>query len=88
MTSSVRPSRVTYLVTSSSVGGAEQQVRALALEFARRGWVVGVISMLPLEPFLLELRELGVAWRRSACQGAFGPTGPAPARAAAPALAA
>jgi glycosyltransferase involved in cell wall biosynthesis len=55
-----RPERVAFLITSSSGGGAEQQVRALALAFRRRGWEVGVISMLPLEPFLMDLRGEGI----------------------------
>jgi glycosyltransferase involved in cell wall biosynthesis len=55
-----RPNRVAFLITSSSGGGAEQQVRALALAFRRRGWDVGVISMLPLEPFLMDLHGEGI----------------------------
>ena len=53
--------RLTFVSTSSSGGGAEQQVRALALAFRRRGWRVGVISMLPLEPLFSELRSEDIA---------------------------
>jgi len=55
-----RRPRVVYLVTSSGVGGAEQQVRSLALTFRRRGWNVGLVSMLPMEPFLAELGVDGI----------------------------
>ena len=49
-----------YLVTSSGMGGAEQEVCHLAQEFQRRDWDVGVISMLPLEPPIADLAASGV----------------------------
>jgi glycosyltransferase involved in cell wall biosynthesis len=55
-----RPYRVVYLITASGMGGAEQQVRHLALAFQQRGWDVGVISMLPLEPPMSELEGRGI----------------------------
>ena len=55
-----RAPRVTFLITASGVGGAEQQVRDLATQFRQRGWDVGVISMMPLEPLLGDLRQLDV----------------------------
>ena len=58
MTAEGRPQHVMYLVTSSGVGGAERQVRDLALEFRRRGWTVTVVSMLPLEPTIADLAPL------------------------------
>jgi len=54
------PPRIVYLITSSGMGGAERQVRNLALGFRRRGWDVGVISMLPLEPPLSDLADHGI----------------------------
>lgn len=42
------------------MGGAQQQVRHLALAFQERGWDVSVISMLPLEQPLSELRSHGI----------------------------
>ena len=49
--------RVVYLITSSGGwwGGAERQVRYLAETFRRRGWDVGIVSMLPSERSLAEL---------------------------------
>ena len=49
-----------YLVTSSGVGGAERQVRDLAIEFRRRNWTVTVVSMLPLEATLANLSSDGI----------------------------
>jgi len=43
------------------MGGAEREVAHLAVEFQRRGWEVAVISMLPLEPPISDLTDLGVA---------------------------
>jgi glycosyltransferase involved in cell wall biosynthesis len=52
--------RVAYLITSSGLGGAEMEVFHLAGAFRRRGWEVAVISMLPLEPPISNLRATGV----------------------------
>jgi glycosyltransferase involved in cell wall biosynthesis len=60
LTSSGHRPRLAFLITSSGAGGAEQQVRALAIAFRGRGWDVAVLSMLPLEPLLLELADYGV----------------------------
>lgn len=54
------PRRVAYVVTSTTVGGAERQVYELAAAFRRRHWGVGVVSMLPLHEQFLPLREQGV----------------------------
>lgn len=54
------PDRIVYLATTSGLGGAEQQVRALAQQFKRRGADVGVISMLPLEPLFADLEADGI----------------------------
>jgi glycosyltransferase involved in cell wall biosynthesis len=59
MSERVQP-HVMYLVTSSGVGGAERQVRDLALAFQHRGWRVTVVSMLPLEPMIGDLAALGI----------------------------
>ena len=52
--------RVAYVITSSGMGGAEQEVCHLAEEFRRRGWAVAVISMLALEAPVADLTALGV----------------------------
>lgn len=52
--------RVAYLITSSGLGGAELEVRDLALAFRRRGWDAGVISMLELGPPFTELGSAGI----------------------------
>ena len=52
--------RVLYVITSSGMGGAEQEVCHLAEEFHRRGWTVAVVSMLPLESPVADLAERGV----------------------------
>ncbi len=52
--------RVAYVITSSGMGGAEQEVCHLAGEFRRRGWAVAVISMLALEAPVADLAALGV----------------------------
>ncbi len=61
LTREARQPRVAYLVTSSGMGGAEREVCHLAEEFHRRGWDVAVISMLPLEPPVSDLRAIGLA---------------------------
>lgn len=58
-----RPRRIVFLITSSGMGGAERQVRLLAPALHRRGWRVGVISMLPLEAPIAELPGLGIPTR-------------------------
>lgn len=54
------PGRVTYLVTSSSTGGAQRQVHDLALAMQARGWEVSVVSMLPVEQQFADLPAAGV----------------------------
>ena len=53
---------VVYLITSSGAwwGGAERQVHHLARTFARRGWDVGVVTMMPMDSSLRELMADGV----------------------------
>ncbi len=52
--------RVTYLITSSGVAGAEKQVHDMAVAMHRRGWQVHAISMLPLDAAFDDLPELGI----------------------------
>jgi glycosyltransferase involved in cell wall biosynthesis len=52
---------VTYLTTGLELGGAERQLTQLACGFARRGWRVQVVSMLPADsPLVIQLKEAGV----------------------------
>ena len=41
-----RPPRLTYVITSLGLGGAQQQVASLARRFTERGWDVDVVSLL------------------------------------------
>jgi glycosyltransferase involved in cell wall biosynthesis len=52
--------RVLFVITSLDYGGAETQLRDLALVFARRGIVVGVVSMLPPVAYQDELAKTGI----------------------------
>lgn len=58
-TPSRRP-RVTYLVTTSAVAGAERQVHDLALAMQDRGWDVAVISLLPKGAAFADLPDRGI----------------------------
>jgi glycosyltransferase involved in cell wall biosynthesis len=51
---------VTYLVTSSSVAGAQRQVHDLALGIHERGWDTRIISMLPLDEAFADLPARGI----------------------------
>lgn len=64
-----RPCRVAYLTTSASVGGAEHQLRHLALVLKQRGCDVRVMSMLPLEPTLSEFGSPGIRTATRALRG-------------------
>jgi glycosyltransferase involved in cell wall biosynthesis len=52
--------RVALLVTSLDRGGAEIQVALLAVELARRGYTVAVISLVAPTAFTVELMDAGV----------------------------
>ena len=52
--------RVTYLITASGVGGAEVQVRELAMAMKSRGWQTNAISMLPLGEVFADLPDAGI----------------------------
>jgi glycosyltransferase involved in cell wall biosynthesis len=52
--------RVLFVITDLDYGGAETQLRDLVLVFARRGIVVGVVSMLPPVAYRDELTNAGV----------------------------
>ncbi len=52
--------RIALVSTSLDRGGAETQVVALALELARRGYRVAVVSLIAPSAFTVELREAGV----------------------------
>jgi len=51
---------VVFLVTNLDRGGAETQLVRIALSLKRRGWKVGIITMLPSSEFLDEIREAGI----------------------------
>jgi len=55
-----RRPRITYLVTTSWTGGAERQVRDLALRMQQAGWDVTAVSMLPLGDSFGALRSHGI----------------------------
>lgn len=52
--------RITFLVTTLTRGGAENQVRLLARGLARRGWDVQVVAMARPSAYEDELRDAGV----------------------------
>lgn len=52
--------RVALLTTSLDRGGAETQVASLAVELARRGYKVAVVSLLAPSAFTVELMDAGV----------------------------
>ncbi|GAA6743873.1 glycosyltransferase [Thermus antranikianii] len=52
--------RILFLVTGLGRGGAETQVFLLASGLKGRGWEVRVVSMVPPEDFVDELRERGI----------------------------
>jgi glycosyltransferase involved in cell wall biosynthesis len=52
--------RVTYLITSSSVAGAQRQVHDVAVALLRRGWAPEIISMLPRDAAFSDLPALGI----------------------------
>lgn len=51
---------VAFLVTGSGLGGAEFEVRHLALSLKQRGWAVGVISMQAIGAPFNDLEEQGI----------------------------
>jgi glycosyltransferase involved in cell wall biosynthesis len=52
--------RVLFVITDLDFGGAETQVRDLALEFSTRGMSVGVVSMLPPVAYRGDLTDAGI----------------------------
>jgi glycosyltransferase involved in cell wall biosynthesis len=52
--------RLLFVITSLIYGGAEAQLVALALGFARAGWQVRVVCMTPLGPRAQDLQSAGV----------------------------
>lgn len=53
--------RIAFVSTGLNYGGAETQLVRLAVALQKRGWQVGVISMLPPGAFTEELAEAGIA---------------------------
>src|SRR5205823_738050 len=53
--------RIVFLTTGLNYGGGEAQVVQLATRLNRRGWKVGVVSMLPPKAYAQELASAGVA---------------------------
>ena len=49
-----------FLTTSLERGGAETQLVRLATTLRRRGWQVGILTMLPSSAFLEDVREAGI----------------------------
>ena len=57
---SARPLDIVFLTTSLCRAGAETQMVRIATALQRRGWKVGVITMLPSTAFLEELKGAGI----------------------------
>jgi glycosyltransferase involved in cell wall biosynthesis len=55
-----RDPRIAFLITSSGVGGAEHQVRDLALGLRSRGMEVAAVSMLPIDSSFEALMMSGI----------------------------
>ena len=51
---------VAFLIPNLGHGGAETQLVRIALSLRRRGWEVGIITILPSSGFLDEIREAGI----------------------------
>jgi len=54
------PKRVLYVITGLNWGGAEAQVVALAQGFKRRGWEVGLVSLLEAVAYVDTLEREGI----------------------------
>lgn len=54
--------RISFILTSLSFAGAQTQVLALAKTLKKRGWDVGVISMMTPEALTDQLDEAGIVW--------------------------
>ena len=52
--------KITYLTTGLARAGAEMQLLLLCEKFVKAGWEVSVISLLPPEAFVTELKQLGI----------------------------
>jgi glycosyltransferase involved in cell wall biosynthesis len=55
--------RIGFLTTGLSVGGAETQLVRLGLSLKKRGWDIQIISMIPPQAFVAELKDAGVQVR-------------------------
>jgi glycosyltransferase involved in cell wall biosynthesis len=51
---------IAFLITSLERGGAETQLVRIALSLRRRGWEVGILTMLPSSAFIEEIRDAGI----------------------------
>ena len=58
---SQEPRRLAYITTGLSYGGAETQLKQLAIELRSRGWEIMVIPMLPPSAYVKELTDAGIA---------------------------
>lgn len=52
--------KLLIVTTGLAIGGAEMQVRDLALEFVRRGWEIQIASLLEPVAFVEELESVGI----------------------------
>lgn len=53
---------VAFLITGLHRGGAETQLMRIACSLRRRGWEVGILTMLPSSAYVDEVREAGIAF--------------------------